>query len=102
MDNYFFEKIEPHKAILIKLSHHHDHYEVLTIFREYQYLNKGDRKPNLYLSDLQKYNRQVIPFKEVGYDDFLLVLQKMNFTKSSKDRYELMLKGVNKSQMSCS
>lgn len=91
MEHCFFEKIEPHKAILIKLSHHQHRYEVLTIFSEVHYLNHGNRKPNLYLSDIPKYKQEVIPLKELSYDDFLLVLQKMNFTKSSQERYEMML-----------
>lgn len=86
----FFEKIDAHKAILIKLSFQSSQYEVLTFFREYEYLNTDSRKPNFYLSDLQKCTQEIILLKEVSYDDFLQVLQKMNFRESSKERFEVM------------
>jgi hypothetical protein len=86
----FFEKIEPHKAILIKLSWQDSKYEVLTFFREYEYLNTDNRKPNFYLSDLQKCTQETILLKEVSYNDFLQVLQKMNFKESSKERFEVI------------
>lgn len=87
----FFEKVDSHKAILIKLSPLGEHYEVLTIFRESEYLNSEGRKPNLYYSDPQKFTQKRIALKEVSYDDFLQVLQKMNFRESCKERFEVML-----------
>lgn len=77
--------------ILIKLNHQQQHYEAITIFREYHYLNQGHRKPNFYLSDIQKCIQEIIPFEDVNFEDFLTVLQKMNFRQSSEERFEVML-----------
>lgn len=90
MEYCFFEKIVQHKAILIKLGAQQQHYEVLTMFAEYQYLNSGDRKPNFYLSGLQKCTQKKIPLKDLTQEAFLAVLQRMNFIQSSEERYKMV------------
>jgi len=94
VENSFFERIEQHKAILIKLDPRQHYYEALTFYRASYYVNENDRKPNLYISDDVHCAHEVIALKEQSYDDFVSALYKMNFNQSSSERYELMSRGL--------